>query len=658
MADNTEKWRLLIEGEAKDLEAQLERLPGIGEEAAKKMSEAIQGELNDAAEGAGDAFDEMADRAEDAAKGVDKATKSAGKSLDKMGGTAGKTASATGKLKSAVSSLSPELAEALDMVQKGADAFEGTTQITEVLDEAMGGAGLAGSIGEVMAVAAPAAVIVAALGTATAIVANTVHEARDEMAQYRAEMENTNASAQSLIRSQNALNVASGDVAGFVSQLKLQAALLNGEISNVDMTVGMLGNALVDELEPQLRSAGMAVGENITRIQELERAIGTGSLAVDELSASYLALDRARAAQGPLEEQLQAIKDLSLEGRVAISEYGTVLDQQATSSTKATKATRGHSASLKENKAAAAEAARAQAELAKMTEHYANLVSKARFGDAWTGLQTALGGVDQAVQMGALVEQDAILLRTKAWDEYNAHLESNEAKRAAQLEAHHKDQLNRIAAEEQRHLDAVQAQMTVTAMGVNALSQISDAAFSNRMKGMDQESKAYKRHARKQFEVNKALQVANAGVNLGQAMMMTMATLGPPVPPNVAGIAGMAFTVAAGAAQIGAIAAQEPPTFHVGGQIGRSTPGQGEVDIRAREGEHIFTRGQVENAGGSDAMSDLAAGPLARTIVLQNQLRHRTLDAVTHEVLGAGGKTSRMTRSLRPDLGKNPYLRS
>jgi hypothetical protein len=657
VADQNELWTIEGELDVSKITRELEGVVEDAEQAAAKMADALRDEVEEAAEDAGDALDKMGKEAKKAAKQVEDSTKSAGKSLDKMGGKAGDSASAIGKLKGAVGTFSPELAEVLTLVEDGADAFEGATEATGLLDEAMGGAGLAGSLSSVGAVAGPALVAVAAVGTAFVVVANQTYDARAELALYLGVIRDVDADTRHLIQSQNALRLATGDVEGFMGDLELQTALLRGEISQTDLVVGQLGGALADELAPELRAAGQALAENIVRQEELEAAINSGRLSIQDEAKAWEELQQAWDAEATLQANLDAIKALGDEGRDAINAYGAAITKEAEAQEHAARATRAHTEETARLNKEAAEAARLQAEIAKLTQKYSEEVSRTKFGDAYTDLQLRLDELAEAQERGVLNEQDALLLREQAWDDYHAEISKGEAALEAERRKAHDAELARIAKEETDHLASTQKQLAAAAFVVSSLQSISDAAFEAKMAGMDEESKAYQRYALKQFKVNQALQIASAGVNLAQATLMTMATLGPPVPPNVAGIAGMAFTVGAGAAQITAIAAQEPPKMHDGGLVKRAGPG--EVDIRAKEDEYMLTKAQVDNAGGPEALDSLRGGPgLGGTIVLENRLRHRTLDTATFEVMGAGGKVSKATRSLRPSGWANPYARS
>ena len=62
---------------------------------------------------------------------------------------------------------------------------------------------------------------------------------------------------------------------------------------------------------------------------------------------------------------------------------------------------------------------------------------------------------------------------------------------------------------------------------------------------------------KKQFDRNKKLELAQAGINGAQAVLSTLAKFGPPIPPNFLGIAAMLFTVGSTVANLAAISSKK-----------------------------------------------------------------------------------------------------
>lgn len=87
---------------------------------------------------------------------------------------------------------------------------------------------------------------------------------------------------------------------------------------------------------------------------------------------------------------------------------------------------------------------------------------------------------------------------------------------------------------------------------------LSQAQYNAKIAELDKDSDAKKEAvAKKQFERNKKMQMAQAAINGAQAALKTIADFGPPVPPNFLGIAAMAFTVGTTIAELLAISRTE-----------------------------------------------------------------------------------------------------
>lgn len=167
--------------------------------------------------------------------------------------------------------------------------------------------------------AIPASAAVAGLATAVVIAANKFDEARDATRLYREALEETNIAATQLVASQLALAAGSDDVSGFVADLEIKTALLNGQLDNVYVTAGQLGNRLSDELEPSIRSAGMAIAENENQQQKLSEAIKSGTLGFDDYTHAVKRLEELKGARPELEQNLAALKEEAQRGREAIN---------------------------------------------------------------------------------------------------------------------------------------------------------------------------------------------------------------------------------------------------------------------------------------------------------------------------------------------------
>ena len=105
-----------------------------------------------------------------------------------------------------------------------------------------------------------------------------------------------------------------------------------------------------------------------------------------------------------------------------------------------------------------------------------------------------------------------------------------------------------------------------------------------------EEGSARQAKARKNaFISQKATALVGIAVATAAAMVSALKIM-PPAGQIIA-----AIIAAQGAVQAGIVAAQQPPSYHSGGQIGRAGPNQpDEVMVRARIGEEILTRQQAQ----------------------------------------------------------------
>jgi hypothetical protein len=92
---------------------------------------------------------------------------------------------------------------------------------------------------------------------------------------------------------------------------------------------------------------------------------------------------------------------------------------------------------------------------------------------------------------------------------------------------------------------------------MNAIQGLSDAIFAHKNKNLEKGSKAELENAKKQFKINKAMQLGGAVIDAAKGIMASLASspvaIGPI--PNPAGIASLAFVGIAAAANIAKIAA-------------------------------------------------------------------------------------------------------
>lgn len=120
-------------------------------------------------------------------------------------------------------------------------------------------------------------------------------------------------------------------------------------------------------------------------------------------------------------------------------------------------------------------------------------------------------------------------------------------------------EIDKETSENKKRLDkeAIDRQIEWTEKGLTAVQNLADAYFTTKMANVEKGSKAEEDLARKQFKLNKALQLSGAIVDAGKAVIASLASA--PIAigavPNPAGIASLAFVAAQSAANIAKIAA-------------------------------------------------------------------------------------------------------
>ncbi|MCB9763930.1 MAG: hypothetical protein H6739_29435 [Alphaproteobacteria bacterium] len=194
-------------------------------------------------------------------------------------------------------------------------------------------------------------------------------------------------------------------------------------------------------------------------------------------------------------------------------------------------------------------------------------------------------------------------------------------------------------AEKAAILSTTQTQLAAVQQTFGAISTLTDVLLDKQVSGLEEGTEAHKRAAKRQFAIQKGLSIATAVVDAAAAILSSIATLGPPVPPNVIGIAGVAAASAIGAASIATIAATPPPAFDIGGLIGSATPDQ--QVARVLPGEAILNRSAVSQIG-EQGVHALNRGENPNQTLVVNQIyRHRVLDQVIHDSARIPGSSFR-----------------
>ena len=136
--------------------------------------------------------------------------------------------------------------------------------------------------------------------------------------------------------------------------------------------------------------------------------------------------------------------------------------------------------------------------------------------------------------------------------------------------------LDNIEKERLARLKAVDDGLNYAKQGADAVQQLGDLVFANKMSKLEKGSKEEEELAKKQFKFNKAMQLGGAIIDAGKAITASLAAapiaFGPV--PNPAGIASLAFAATSSAVNIAKIASTkfespggspDTPTPNIGG---------------------------------------------------------------------------------------------
>jgi len=245
-------------------------------------------------------------------------------------------------------------------------------------------------------------------------------------------------------------------------------------------------------------------------------------------------------------------------------------------------------------------------------------------GDYWAEAQAATEGYAAALQTTA-IQQSAVAGQIKTeLSEFNKEAAQSAALLQA-AKAGGKDDLG------------IDKSLAIAAQESQALKNAQDGTNSSLGTSIDLATSLFTvigRGAAEQQKNAKAVALGNIAIDTAAGLVKSIATLGPPVPPNVPGIIGAATVAATGVAS----AAKVNQSFDIGGvvQPGRRFPGgtPGQVQVQAEVGEVFFSQGQLDALGG--AMG--GGGSTTVNLVVGN----RTTEAIVVQNQRAGGSLSRM----------------
>ena len=163
--------------------------------------------------------------------------------------------------------------------------------------------------------------------------------------------------------------------------------------------------------------------------------------------------------------------------------------------------------------------------------------------------------------------------------------------------------------------------------GLSAIEGITSLVQANKLKGVEKGSKEEEKIMRKQFKINKAMQLAGAVIDAGKAITASLASapiaIGPI--PNPAGIASLAFATITSATNIAKIAATQftsssAPSADTPGNIGGG--GESTTAVAPAAGPQLFGQantGSQVNAGGGTPNNITVTAIVSETEITASQ---------------------------------------
>lgn len=615
---------LAYEANLDSLQKTLAKIPGMTKEEAQKAVKELRKSFL---------------AAENASK---KAAKASSKAFSKSNKTFKETTKATGQMQQGLQAVAQQMPDVVSQLSSGTDAM---TVFTQQGLQVVQQTGLAQrAIAAMSGAAIPATAAVGALATAAIIAANKFDEARDATRLYREALEETNIAATQLVASQLALAAGSDDVSGFVADLEIKTALLNGQLDNVYVTAGQLGNRLSDELEPSIRAAGMAIAENENQQQKLSEAIKSGTLGFDDYTHAVKQLEELKGARPELEQNLAALKDEAQRGREAINRYTNAQLQKADADEEAKQSTENAKRSQEEYRLELEQTTKALEDY--WSDKQKRNVETMAAVDELHGM-AAKSAKKQATEEEILAitlseELQAINKIQQAYANTPAVVEAANAAKLASAQQYNEaaDALEqkRLQAEQQR----IETQRDDSVALAQSLIHTSDQLTQARMQNIDTTTAAGRAEAEQMFNVQKALAIVSVIIDGALATSKAFAQFGPP--PSPMGIAAAAAAAAQTTAAAALIASQKPE-FPMGGIV----PSIDHQLIAAQPGEAVLNRSAVDRLGpsGVDAINNgrMPGGEM----VVQMVYEHRVFNSFVADSLSAGGPlTNALNRRSGP----------
>jgi hypothetical protein len=494
-----------------------------------------------------------------------------------------------------------------DMGEAGAAAGGNAAKLAGILDLVAPGLGqvaqAAADAGDVLEVAGEAS---RALGPAILAVGVALGGAALAFAATEREIVRE-ATAVAFAREQHSLLV---PTLRAVEDASIALAVATGELSQAQgrqaATAVAAQRAVLDLGAQQAQAAAALRGEAETAQRWLDLTTSILPRAVNPAAQLADAVFGWSASIADSDRKLQALGDTVEQEAAAQTDLRDILLVTASAQDAATAATRAGSDASRAAAEAVAEEARQRAAILSMlrdAEQAERDLQGMRLDAEQAGSRLAAIEAERGRRLDAAADAatrlalaqgeqvaEAELLATQAAIEADTARQVDEARlqalatlSAAQEQAH-REQLARLERERSAIVGGI-------SQGLGAIASLAGTAA-------EQQSEAQADAALRLFRLQKAAAIAQVGVDQSVALIKALATLGP-----VAGAIAAGGIVAAGAASVAAIAAQEPPTFHRGGPVRPR-----EVAATLEAGEGVLTRRGMAAAGGEGGLRQLNQG--------------------------------------------------
>jgi hypothetical protein len=217
-----------------------------------------------------------------------------------------------------------------------------------------------------------------------------------------------------------------------------------------------------------------------------------------------------------------------------------------------------------------------------------------------------------------LKEDDELYLLYKA--EFQTKLDAIDTATVEKVKADEATKRAEQFATIQKGLDAAK-------QGLSAIEGLTSLVQANKLKGVEKGSKEEEKIMKKQFKINKAMQLAGAVIDAGKAITASLASspiaIGPV--PNPAGIASLAFAAITSATNIAKIAGTQftsssAPSADTPGNIGGG--GESTTAVAPAAGPQLFGQantGSQVNAGGGTPNNITVTAVVSETEITASQ---------------------------------------